>query len=156
MGLKTALLTGDNTAAADAMARAVNIDDVRADVRPGEKAAVIQDFQRSRRGGAMVGDGINDAPALAQADLGIAIGSGSDIAKETGDVVLVSGSLTGVATAIRLSRAIMRKIRQNLFLAFFYNVLAIPIAAIGLLNPMVAAGARALSDVMVIGNALLL
>ena len=93
---------------------------------------------------------------MAAADLGIAIGSGSDIAKETGDVVLVSGSLTGIATAIRLSRATMRKIRQNLFLAFIYNVLAIPIAAVGLLNPMIAAAAMALSDITVIGNSLLL
>lgn len=156
MGLKTVLLTGDNEAAARVIAREVNIDDVRADVRPGEKVAVIRELQRPRRGVAMVGDGINDAPALADADLGIAIGSGSDIAKETGDIVLVSGSLTGIATAIRLSRATMRKIRQNLFLAFVYNILAIPIAAVGLLNPMIAAAAMALSDIMVIGNSLLL
>lgn len=154
--LKTVLLTGDNEAAARVIARAVNIDDVRADVRPDGKSAVIQELQRARRGVAMVGDGINDAPALADADLGIAIGSGSDIAKETGDIVLVGGSLTGIATAIRLSRATMRKIRQNLFLAFIYNVLAIPIAAVGLLNPMIAAAAMALSDTMVIGNSLLL
>jgi len=184
MGLKTVLLTGDNEAAARFIAAQVGIDDVRAGVKPGGKADVIREiqaklrraaaderdadeavgppngafrFSRPRAGAvAMVGDGVNDAPALAAADLGIAIGSGSDVAKETGDVVLVSGSLRGVVTAIRLSRATMRKIRQNLFFAFVYNVLAIPLAALGLLNPLIAAGAMALSDVTVIGNALLL
>jgi Cu+-exporting ATPase len=155
MGLKTVLLTGDNADAARAIAAAVGIDDVRADVRPDQKAQVIRELAR---GGpvAMVGDGINDAPALAAADLGIAIGSGSDIAKETGGIVLVSGSLTGIVIALRLSRATMTKIRQNLFLAFIYNVLAIPLAALGLLTPLIAAAAMALSDVTVIGNALLL
>lgn len=156
MNLKTVLLTGDNDSAARAIAAEVGIDDVRANVRPGQKADVVRQLQRSNRAVAMVGDGINDAPALASADLGIAIGSGSDIAKETGDIVLLGNSLTGIAAAIRLSRATMKKIRQNLFLAFIYNVLAIPLAALGLLNPMLAAAAMALSDITVIGNSLLL
>jgi Cu+-exporting ATPase len=167
IGLRTVLLTGDNRAAAEAIARQVGIDEVYAEVKPGEKAQVMRALQshsnqqseiRNQQSSsvAMVGDGINDAPALAQADLGIAIGSGSDIAKEAGDIVLVSGSLTGVASAIKLSRATMRKIRQNLFLAFIYNVVAIPLAAFGVLNPLIAAGAMALSDVTVVGNALLL
>jgi len=163
LGLRTVLLTGDNSRAAQAIALQAGIDDVRAQVTPGQKAQAIRDLQSvncRRPGGkcavAMVGDGINDAPALAAADLGIAIGSGSDIAKETGDIVLVSGSLHGVATSIRLSQATMRKIRQNLFFAFIYNILAIPLAALGLLNPLIAAAAMALSDVTVLGNALLL
>jgi Cu+-exporting ATPase len=155
MGLKTVLLTGDNAAAAGAIARAVGIEDVRAGVRPDQKAKVIRELAVTSPV-AMVGDGINDAPALAAADLGIAIGSGSDIAKETGGIVLVSGSLTGIVTALRLSRMTMTKIRQNLFLAFIYNVLAIPLAALGMLTPLIAAAAMALSDVTVIGNALLL
>jgi Cu+-exporting ATPase len=157
MGLRTALLTGDNEPTARAIARQADIDDVRANVKPADKARAIVSLQNSQSHRvAMVGDGVNDAAALAQADLGIAIGTGSDIAKEAGDVVLVSGSLRGVAQAIRLSRATMRTIRQNLFFAFVYNVLAIPLAAFGLLNPLIAAGAMALSDVTVIGNALLL
>jgi Cu+-exporting ATPase len=155
LGLRTILLTGDNESTARFISHQVGIGDVRANVKPGGKAAVIQELQKQGLV-AMVGDGVNDAPALAAADLGIAIGSGSDVAKETGGIVLVSGSLHGVATSIRLSRATMRKIRQNLFFAFIYNVLAIPLAAFGLLNPLVAAGAMALSDVTVIGNALLL
>ncbi|MCC7349117.1 MAG: copper-translocating P-type ATPase [Phycisphaerales bacterium] len=164
MKLRTVLLTGDNETTARAIARQVGIDDVRAGVRPDQKAAEIRKLQEETAGGAganrrkvaMVGDGINDAPALAAADLGIAIGSGSDIAKESGDIVLVGSSLVEIAAAIRLSRATMRTIRQNLFCAFLYNVLAIPLAALGLLNPLIAAGAMALSDVTVIGNALLL
>jgi P-type Cu+ transporter len=156
MNLRTVLLSGDNRPTAEAIAQQVGIDDIRANVKPGEKADNIRDLQQRQRRVAMVGDGINDAPALAQADLGIAIGSGSDIAKETGDIILVGGSLHGISTAIRLSRATMRKIRQNLFFAFFYNVLAIPLAAFGYLNPLIAAAAMALSDITVIGNSLLL
>jgi Cu+-exporting ATPase len=159
MNLRTLLLTGDTPGAAEAVAKEVGIDDVRAGVKPGEKAEIIRQLQGAANGGsraavAMVGDGINDAPALAAADLGIAIGSGSDVAKETGGIVLVGGNLRGVAAAIRLSRDTMRIIRQNFFLAFAYNVLAIPLAAFGLLNPLIAAAAMALSDVTVIGNAL--
>jgi Cu+-exporting ATPase len=156
MKLHVVLLSGDNEPAARAVADLVGIDEVRANVKPAGKAVVVRALQAGGRRVAMVGDGINDAPALAAADLGIAIGSGSDVAKEAGDTVLVSGSLHGVAAAIRLSRATMTKIRQNLFFAFIYNVLAIPLAAFGLLNPLIAAGAMALSDITVIGNALLL
>lgn len=154
--LRSILLTGDRESVARRIAAEVGIDDVRAEVRPDGKASVIENLQREGLVVAMVGDGINDAPALARADLGIAVGSGSDIAKESGGIVLVGGSLAGVAQAIRLSHATMTKIRQNLFFAFFYNVLAIPLAALGLLNPLIAAAAMALSDVTVIGNALLL
>jgi Cu+-exporting ATPase len=155
MGLKTILLTGDAQGAAERVAKAVGIGQVRARVKPAEKAAVIRELQKTTPV-AMVGDGINDAPALASARLGIAIGSGSDIAKESGGIILVSGNLMGVPAAIRLSRATMATIRRNLVFAFMYNVLAIPLAAFGLLNPLVAAAAMALSDVTVVGSALLL
>lgn len=159
MGLKTVLLTGDHEQVAKAIAKQVGIDDWRANTKPDDKARIIKELQQNRRSAvgpvvAMVGDGINDAPALAQADLGIAIGSGADIAKETGGIVLVSGSLNGVPTAIKLSRATMRIIRMNLFFAFIYNILAIPVATLGLLSPIICAAAMALSDVTVIGNAL--
>ena len=155
MNLRVVLLTGDTVASAQEVAREVGIEDFRAEVKPGGKAEVIRQLQNGGKSAvAMVGDGINDAPALAAADLGIAIGSGSDVAKETGGIVLVGGNVSGVAAAIRLSRATMRVIRQNFFLAFAYNVLAIPLAAFGLLNPLIAAGAMALSDTTVIGNAL--
>jgi Cu+-exporting ATPase len=153
LGLQTVLLTGDNAQTANNIAQRVGIRSVHAGIKPAGKLDVIRQIQTSSRV-AMVGDGINDAAALAAADLGIAIGTGSDVAKESGDIILVSGSLGGVGQAIRLSKATMRKIRQNLFLAFIYNVLAIPLAAFGLLNPLIAAGAMALSDVTVIGNAL--
>ncbi len=155
MNLKTVLLTGDAPAPARAVAALVGITDVRAGVKPAQKAQAIKELQNNGAAAvAMVGDGINDAPALASADLGIAIGSGADVAKETGGIVLVGESLRGVGAAIRLSRATMRVIRQNLFLAFIYNVIAIPLAALGLLNPLISAAAMALSDVSVIGNAL--
>ena len=154
MGLRVVLLTGDRESAARAVAAAVGIADVRADVLPAGKAEIVAALRAEGRPVAMVGDGVNDAPALAAADLGIAIGSGSDVAKEAGGVVLVGGSLTDAAAAIRLGRATMRVVRQNLFWAFAYNVVAIPLAAFGLLNPLWAAGAMALSDVTVIGNAL--
>ena len=154
MGLRVVLLTGDREPAARAVAAAVGIDDVRADVRPAGKAEAVAALRAEGKPVAMVGDGVNDAPALAAADLGIAIGSGSDVAKEAGGIVLVGGSLTDVPAAVRLSRATMRTIRQNLFWAFVYNVVAIPLAAFGVLNPLWAAAAMALSDVTVIGNAL--
>jgi Cu+-exporting ATPase len=155
MGLDTVLLTGDKKSAAEAVGREVGIQDVRAEVLPAGKAGVIRELQQQgTRRVAMVGDGINDAAALATADMGMAMSTGSDIAKETGDIILMGDSLGGVATAIRLSQATMRVIRQNLFLAFFYNVLAIPLAAAGVLHPVVAAAAMALSDVTVVGNSL--
>ncbi|MGN6727726.1 MAG: HAD-IC family P-type ATPase, partial [Tepidisphaeraceae bacterium] len=156
MQLKIMLLTGDHAAAAQAVAQLAGIDHVESSVKPGGKAQVIQAMQKKYGPVAMVGDGINDAPALALADLGIAIGSGADIAKETGDIVLVRGDLQAVPQAIRLSRATMRTIRLNLFLAFVYNVVAIPLAAFGFLSPIVCAAAMALSDVTVLGNSLLL
>ncbi len=164
MGIRTVLLTGDNRAAADAAAAAVGIEMVHADVRPGGKADVIASLRAGDRSRglqpagrhrvAMVGDGINDAPALASADLGIAVGSASDVAKEAGGIVLVGESLGGIAAALRLGRATMRAIRQNLFWAFAYNVVAIPLAASGRLNPAWAAAFMAVSDVAVLGNAL--
>jgi Cu+-exporting ATPase len=158
MGLETVLLSGDTEAAVAAAAKEVGIEEFRAGVKPAQKGEFVRSLQAEggagKRAVAMVGDGINDAPALAAADLGIAVGSASDVAKEVGGIVLVGPSLLGVVAAIRLSRATMRTIRQNLFLAFIYNVLAIPIAALGLLNPLWAAAAMALSDITVIGNAL--
>jgi P-type Cu+ transporter len=154
MKLRIVLLSGDTADAAAAVAGAVGISEWRGGVRPDEKARFIASLRGRDSAIAMVGDGINDAPALAAADLGIAIGSGSDVAKETGGIVLVGPNLLGVPTAIALSRATMRIIHQNLVLAFVYNVLAIPLAALGLLNPLVAAAAMAASDVTVLGNSL--
>jgi Cu+-exporting ATPase len=154
LGLRPVLLTGDNEATARAVAAEVGIDEVIAEVLPSEKAAVIQRLQAEGRIVAMAGDGVNDAPALAQADLGLAIGTGTDVAIEASDLTLVSGDLRAAADAIRLSRATLRTIKQNLGWAFGYNVAAIPLAAAGLLNPLIAGLAMAFSSVSVVANAL--
>ena len=156
MGIDVVMLTGDNAATAKAIAAAAGIANFRAQVLPGEKAAAVAEFKTEGRVVGMVGDGVNDAPALAAADVSFAIGAGSDVAIEAADIALMRNDLLSVVDAISLSRATLSKIRQNLFFAFIYNVLGIPLAAAGMLNPVIAGAAMALSSVSVVSNSLLL
>jgi P-type E1-E2 ATPase len=154
LGLRPVLLTGDNEATARAVAAAVGIDDVIAGILPAAKAAAVRDLQARGHRVAMVGDGVNDGPALAAADLGLAIGAGTDVAIGAADLILLRPDLRAVPEAITLARAALRTIRRNLAWAFGYNVAAVPLAALGFLNPLIAAAAMTMSSVLVVANSL--
>ncbi len=154
MGIKTAMITGDNKRTADAIGRKVGISHVISEVLPDGKVEEIKNLQKQYDVVAMVGDGINDAPALKQSNVGVAIGTGTDIAIEAADITLVRGELGGVISSIKLSKATFRKIKENYFWAWFYNAVAIPVAVLGLLHPMIGAGAMAISSLNVVYNSL--
>jgi Cu+-exporting ATPase len=154
MGIKTIMITGDNMDTAKSVADKLGIDEFEAEVLPQDKSKAVKKLQKKYGITAMVGDGINDAPALAQSDIGIAIGKGTDVAIETAEIVLVNDDLRNVVKAIKLSKQTLKIIKQNLFWAFIYNIIGIPLAALGLLSPMFAALAMSLSSVSVVSNSL--